>query len=168
MNLDDAQKQQVAAWISQGLKLAEIQQRLTQEFGVRMTYMEVRLLMSELELKPKDVLQPPAPAADLLKNSAHAANAPGAKGGLAKVPSKDDFDEDDQGMLGSVKVAVDQITRPGSMVSGKVTFSDGNKAEWYLDQFGRLGLAPETKGYKPTQDDLMAFQAELQNALGGM
>jgi hypothetical protein len=167
MNLDDAQKQQVAAWITQGLKLAEIQQRLTEEFGVRMTYMEVRLLMSELQLKPKDVLPPPVPQSDVLKNSAGTAGPAGAKGGLMKSSSKDDID-DEQDLPGGVAVAVDQITRPGSMVSGKVTFSDGNKAEWYLDQFGRLGLSSEQKGYKPSQEDLMAFQAELQNTLSGM
>ncbi len=51
------------------------------------------------------------------------------------------------------------------MISGKVTFSDGNTAEWYLDQTGRLGIAPAVQGYRPSQEDVMAFQTELQNAL---
>ena len=60
---------------------------------------------------------------------------------------------------------VDQLTRPGALVSGKVTFTDGKSAEWYLDQMGRLGLVPKGQGYKPSQDDLMDFQAELQSEL---
>jgi hypothetical protein len=57
---------------------------------------------------------------------------------------------------------MDQITRPGSMVSGRVIFSDGQKAEWYLDQTGRLGLNPTTPGYRPSQQDVMDFQTELE------
>ena len=62
-------------------------------------------------------------------------------------------------------MAVDTVTRPGAVVSGKVTFSDGKSAEWYLDQYGRLGMLPGEKGYKPSQNDIMAFQTELQNQL---
>ena len=50
---------------------------------------------------------------------------------------------------GKVSVTVDQITKPGAIVSGKVTFSDGQNAEWYLDQAGRLGVVPKQQGYKP-------------------
>jgi hypothetical protein len=60
---------------------------------------------------------------------------------------------------------VDQVTRPGAIVSGGVTFSDGKTAEWYLDQTGRLGLAPAEKGYKPSEEDVMDFQAALQQEL---
>jgi len=67
-----------------------------------------------------------------------------------------------------VKVKVDQIAQPGAVVSGSVTFSDGNTAAWYLDQFGRLGLAPKKQGYKPPASDLQVFQTELQNELAKM
>ena len=45
MNLDEAQRKAVADWIAQGLKLADIQNRLVSEFGLRLTYMEVRMLV---------------------------------------------------------------------------------------------------------------------------
>jgi hypothetical protein len=51
MNLDEAQKEKVRAWISQGLKLSEIQNKLASEFGIRMTYMETRFLMDDLKLQ---------------------------------------------------------------------------------------------------------------------
>jgi hypothetical protein len=48
------------------------------------------------------------------------------------------------------------------MFSGKVRFSDGENALWYVDETGRLGLDPDTTGYRPSQEDIIAFQAELK------
>jgi hypothetical protein len=48
------------------------------------------------------------------------------------------------------------------VVSGKVTFSDGQIAEWYLDQTGRLGVVPKQTGYKPSAADVQEFQLALQ------
>jgi transposase len=67
MHLDEAQRQRVTAWILEGAKLSEIQNRLMSEFGIKLTYMEVRLLVDDLKLTPKDpeppkVVEPPAPA----------------------------------------------------------------------------------------------------------
>ncbi len=62
-------------------------------------------------------------------------------------------------------MAVDQITRPGAIVSGKVTFSDGQQAEWYLDQAGRLGVVPKQQGYKPSAADVQDFQLALQQEM---
>ena len=39
---------------------------------------------------------------------------------------------------GSVTVELDRIVRPGFMVSGNATFSDGVSGKWALDQMGRL------------------------------
>jgi hypothetical protein len=61
-----------------------------------------------------------------------------------------------------VSVNVDQITKPGAVVSGKVTFSDGQIADWYLDQTGRLGVVPKQAGYKPSAADVQDFQLALQ------
>src|ERR1051325_3957201 len=60
MNLDDVQRKTVSGWITDGLKLSEIQNRLASELGLRLTYMEVRLLVDDLKLTPKD-RQPPRP-----------------------------------------------------------------------------------------------------------
>jgi hypothetical protein len=164
MNLDEAQRQQVAKWIEEGLKLSEIQTKLASEFNVRMTYMEVRFLIDDLKLKPKDKEPPPAPA--LPKAPA----SPGAAGPGKQPTAGDEADFGEEPLPGAanVSVTVDQVTRPGALVSGKVTFSDGQGADWYLDQMGRLGVVARQQGYKPSQADLMAFQAELQNQLAKM
>jgi hypothetical protein len=62
-------------------------------------------------------------------------------------------------------LTVDTVTKPGTLVSGSVTFTDGQKASWYLDQMGRLGLAPQQQGYRPSPEDLEDFQFELQKEL---
>ena len=59
-------------------------------------------------------------------------------------------------------VTMDTLTLPGALVSGKVTFSDGETAIWMLDQTGRPGLDPDTPGYRPSQDDIMEFQIQLR------
>jgi hypothetical protein len=142
MNLDDTQRQKVAAWINDGLKLADIQKRLESELGLRLTYLEVRFLVDDLKLKPKD--PPPSPKAAAKPEDA-----------LATAPPPP----------GKVSVTVDQLARPGAMVSGKVKFSDGKTGEWILDQAGRLGIVPAEKGYKPSQTDQQEFQMCLQQEL---
>jgi hypothetical protein len=167
MNLDEAQKQKVSGWISEGLKLSEIQSRLASELGIRMTYMEARFLMDDLKLNPKNTEAPPPPA--LPPSQPPSSGHPGeSKGVAAPGPLLADADNLPPQTGGKVSVTVDQLARPGALVSGKVTFSDGNSAEWYLDQMGRLGLAPQQQGYRPSQTDLMTFQTQLQNQLAQM
>jgi hypothetical protein len=166
MNLDESQRRKVAEWIAQGLKLSEIQNRLASDLGVTMTYMDVRFLVDDLKLTPKDI-EPP-------KTAQSALSAPGAPSPTGAQPPSNPaqpaaFEPVPPATLaGGVSVSVDQLTRPGSVVSGKVTFSDGNRAEWYLDQMGRLGLAPEQKGYRPPPADVQQFQAALESELSRM
>ncbi len=161
MNLDEAQRQRVTAWVLQGAKLSEIQNRLAEEFGIKLTYMEVRFLVDDLKLTLKDPELPkpvaplnPPPAAPKSKAES-GAKPPGAEAVPPPATSK-------------VSVTVDQLARPGAIVSGKVTFSDGQAAEWYLDQTGRLGVVTKQQGYKPSAADVQQFQAALQTELARM
>jgi len=167
MNLDDAQRRTVAEWIAKGQKLSEIQKRLADELGVHLTYMEVRLLVDDLKLMPKDV-EPTKPIELRARQTVGGTSAPVE--GLEPDAAGEMPDEEALPTpgVGKVNVTVDQVTRPGALVSGKVTFSDGNSAAWSLDQFGRLGLAPKQQGYKPSAADLQAFQTKLQTELANM
>ncbi len=162
MNLDETQRQKVIGWIGEGLQPAEVQKRLGAEFGLSLTYMEVRLLLTDLDLKPKDKEMPAAPTAQAATIPAAGTGSAGVDDAAGTAPVGDPLDGPPGG---GVSVTVDQLTRPGAVVSGKVTFSDGKGAEWYLDQMGRLGLMPKDKGYKPPQADLMEFQTALQDQL---
>ena len=159
MNLDETQLKMVRQWIADGLKLSDIQKRLEVEFGTRMTYLDVRLLVDDLKLVPKD--HAPAAPQTLGPAAVREAKLPGLPPAtLAKnattVPTTP---------TGRVSVNVDTVARPGALVSGSVAFSDGNRATWHLDQLGRLGLMPEQAGYRPSPEDLQTFQAELQSEL---
>jgi hypothetical protein len=179
MKLDDAQMTQVRTWIEQGMKVAEIQSRLSQEFGLQLTYMEARFLLDDLQLRPKDPTPPPAPA----PAAATSGGAAGAGSSLVAGPGTGGAGRGAAPTLSGpsgaplkmaplagdaaskVVVSMDSITRPGALVSGKVTFSDGQSADWQMDQYGRLGVAPKIPGYKPSQADVASFQAELEAAL---
>src|SRR2546430_16548730 len=77
MSLDNAQRRTVADWIAQGQKLSEIQKRLADELGVHLTYMEVRLLVDDLRLTPKDI-EPSKPVELSGSSSSAAAGGPAA------------------------------------------------------------------------------------------
>ena len=165
MNLDEAQKNKVAAWIKAGLKLSDIQKRLADEFDLHLTYIEVRFLVDDLKLTPKDI-EPARPVeVGGKQGNAGAGAAPGGKPAAGQAVQAQRPGAEAPAAVGGVSVTVDQIARPGAMVSGGVTFRDGNKADWYLDQLGRLGVVPKQQGYKPTPADVQEFQAELQNEL---
>ena len=163
MNLDEAQRQKVAEWIAQGLKLAEIQNRLISELHVTLTYMEVRMLVDDLKLMPKDP-EPVKPSETVLSPSA-VPPAAGARSPVTGPGTALPKPVPPAGGPGKVTLSVDQLTRPGAVVSGKVTFSDGNTAAWQIDQTGQLGLIPPQPGYRPPASDGQPFQMALEAEL---
>lgn len=167
MNLTEAQKQTIQGWISEGLRLAEIQRRLESELRLSMTYMEARLLLDDLKLVPKDQ-PPPAPASQIGGTAATPAQSRHPSDSEARMQPSPPSTLPPEGQAGGVRVEVDRVTKPGTLVSGSVSFSDGQSASWYLDQLGRLGLAPKTQGYRPSPQDLEEFQIEVQNELQRM
>lgn len=157
MNLNEEQRQTVAAWVAEGLKLSEIQNRLASECGLRLTYMEVRLLVDDLKLTLKDP-EPTKPAVPLVPQP-DASRPSETKDALESTPPAGPSPG------GGVSVTVDELARPGAIVSGKVTFSDGQRADWYLDQTGRLGVVAKQQGYKPSAADVQQFQLALEREM---
>jgi hypothetical protein len=164
MELTQEQKSKVAEWIANGLKLSEIQERMGSEWNIRMTYMEARFLVDDLRLLPRDTEEtteskPDAVAPEHLgaEDPYGAPQADPAGGEPAEAPTG-----------GGVSVKVDTLMRPGAMVSGSVRFSDGQTAQWYLDQLGRMGMVPPSPGYRPPQQDIPQFQVLLDKELSRM
>lgn len=166
MQLNDSQKQAVSQWLNSGAGLSDVQKKLDAEFGLKLTYMDVRFLLIDLGLNltqekekaaPKT---PPAPPPPLPENNMEPE-------GIEEEPLPVLEPETMPGPS-NVKVEVDRLTRPGTIVSGSVTFSDGNKALWALDQMGRLALMPEVKTYRPPATDVQAFQQAIHAQLQKM
>jgi len=195
MNLTPEQKETVAGWVAAGDGLSVIQKKLTDQFKVSMTYMDVRFLVDDLNLQLRDPA-PKADASDVGKPPAARPGAPGAEGrvekkgflekakeklGLGKDEGADemphgaedgDLGVDDlppAGAGGSARVIVDKVTLiPGAMASGTVAFPDGVTGKWIVDNYGRPGLTEVSKpGYRPTPADAQAFMQELGLALQG-
>ncbi len=167
MELTDQQRQAVRDWLAAGASLSDVQRSLKSEFNLTMTYMDVRLLVLDIGASVKDK---PEPKSD----------KPEATPPLDEDPY-DGLDEEEPGLppdgassapgepspSGATKVSLtlDRLVVPGAMISGSVTFSDGVKARWLIDQYGRFGLEPEKPGYRPSNDDLLAFQTQLRGEL---
>ena len=158
MDLTKAQRHAVEQWVNEGSGLSEIQDRLSREFGIALTYIDVRFLIINLGLEVRDKSRSSSPEAHIYGSPVagqSVGHAKTAEGGLPSPPSE----------IGGVSVEVERIAKPGSIVSGTVTFSDGVSAAWSLDQLGRLALEPGKPGYSPSEQDLQAFQQELKGAL---
>jgi hypothetical protein len=121
-------------WAAEGATMADLQRHLKEDFGFSITYMDTRFVILDLGIQLVEEAKP-EPVAEIKP---------------APVPT------------GNVTVTMDTLTLPGALVSGKVTFSDGESAIWMLDQSGRPGLDPDTPGYRPTQQDIGAFQQQLR------
>lgn len=154
MQLTESQAEAARRWLEEGMKISDFQKRLEKEFGLKGTYMEVRLLVDDLRVQLKDPEPPKAPEP--------AAVATPAGGGAAPVAEAEPVPG---GAAGGVTVTVDTVTRPGTLASGSVKFTDGQTAQWYLDQMGRFGMVPPVRGYRPSQEDLQDFQMKLEREL---
>lgn len=152
MQLNDEQKQKVKRWVTEGCGLSEIQKRLRDEYSLALTYMDVRFLVIDLGIELKEAVKPTATKnMDLSK----------AEGVQAAPLGESEELTEDASPAGGVSVEIDRVMKPGALASGTVRFSDGVSAAWSLDQMGRLGLNMTRPDYRPSPEDIKAFQQEL-------
>lgn len=143
-SLTPAQISKVSQWVAEGASLSQIQERLSTQLKVALTYMDTRLLVDDLNLALIEKEEPKKPE-EVVEV------APPAEAGPTAT--------------GAVTVEMDTIPQPHAVVSGQVTFSDGQKADWYIDQQGRPGMTARVPGYRPTPEDVTSFQAKLDAVL---
>lgn len=155
----------IAKKVPEGYSLSKIQDMLKEQ-NVNITFMELRLLASEIEesvWKKSEPEEPPKsePAvADLDADSEQGLPADlEGEGADASLPGEP-AGKGKGAITGKTVVELSKIARPGAVASGSVKFGSGVTAEWILDQTGRLGLDKPTG--KPTEQDIREFQVELQ------
>lgn len=146
-DLSPDQQATVQQWATEGATLNDIQERLKTQFGLNFTYLDLRLLLVDLQVRLKDKPRPAEPIVAATPPAPETAAQEAAPAG--------------QG----VSVRVDEIAIPGSLISGKVTFSDGKTASWFIDQMGRPGMRSPEPGYQPPAGDMPKFQNELDRVL---
>ena len=165
MKLSEDQLKSVAAWFAGGASLDEIQKRLVAEYGVHVTYFDLRMIVAELP-QPEEGEEATGETPVDPGNGQDARCPSGdATGETPVVPEEAEADAQER-VPPEVTVECDAIMIPGTMASGDVTFSDGVKGKWYLDQMGRLGLGGDLpQGYRPSPEDAALFQARLMEVL---
>ncbi|MGJ8634631.1 MAG: hypothetical protein ACSHX7_12010 [Luteolibacter sp.] len=132
--LSEEQIATIKSWAADGAQLPDIQLRMKEEMDFSLTYMDTRFVVLDLGI---ELIEPEK-------------EVPVEEIKPAPVPT------------GEVNVSMDSIAVPGTVVSGKISFSDGEQALWSIDQTGRPSMNPDTPGYKPSQEDLLEFQAQLR------
>lgn len=137
-------KKFLAAEIAAGKSLSDIQTLLNEKFGVRLTYMDVRIMASELDnidWTSRDPVKPEETVED-----------------VTKVPVQKPAAGN-----GTTVVEVNQVVRAGALAEGTVQFGSGASGTWIVDQMGRLGF--DKLNGEPTEKDIQEFQTELRKVL---
>ena len=165
-------KEFIAQKVPEGYSLSKIQDMLKEQ-GVHITFMELRLLASEIEEQVWKKTEEKQAAAEPAKEIAPAAEpaeeaeafpeeeppAPPAVPMQEPAPNAAE-QAAPAAPRGKTTVELSKIARPGTAASGTVKFGSGVTAEWVVDQFGRLGL--DKASGKPDEQDIREFQMELQ------
>ena len=171
MKLTEDQITTIKSWIESGDDLGKIQNQINESFDINLTYLETRFLLSDLKIElnedeEEEEEEPVDETPDEIQDSDNVTeNTEDPE--QQEIPSGDpEKEETEEGAQPTnINVSVDSITQPQCVISGKVTFSDGQLASWWFDQMGQLGLNPNQEGYTPSREDVAVFQVELRKVL---
>ena len=168
-DLSDDQKASIREWAAKGAGLDEMHTRMRDEMGLRLTFMDARFLVADLEIEfdeeEEEVVEEPPAAAE---------PAPAATPATAEAPAvpvhdiddvKDVLPEGDETIppMPQVTVEISDIAAPGAMARWYRRFWHTDKPQsgpWM--KWVRLGLNPTNEGFEPSELEAMAFQQELQ------
>ena len=172
----------IASQLNAGVSLSDVQTKLAQEYGVKMTYFELRMLAMGLAVdwEKQDKPKPAATPAPVVAAPQKAAaddddmavaddfNADDADDTEAEPTDDDDNEEpgdDEAAADGETKIVLDETPHPGAALSGTAVFASGASGKWALSRNGRLGFEPDEGSKEPDENDWQLFQAELQKTL---
>lgn len=168
--LSEDQIATLQSWADAGDGLSDIQRKLAVEMEIKVTYLETRFLLDDLDValksepKPESESEPepePAREGEQKTDPAPGRPAPGDGTGGESVSGGKTPDSP----AAEVSVTVDQVQRPGAILSGSASFGDSGSMKWWLDQMGQLGVDPGESGFRPGPEQMMAFQRELQSVI---
>lgn len=147
MKFTDEQTSAVVDWLGQGRSLSDIQQALKIDYNLTLTYMELRFMVDDLEIP-------------LNGDEAQASDATSEEASETVLEPEPVLEQS------GVQIDVDALVLPGALVSGSVTFSDGESLKWQLAATGQLGLIPgDNPDYRPSPEDIQSFQDQLEDVL---
>lgn len=159
--LTEEQRSAIEQWVEEGSQLPDIQKRLKEQFGLTLTFMDTRFLMLDLGI---EIQSPQEENDEETERSSQESDL--ADQGELEGPASDPFDAKRPMADGEVSVRRHEITQPGALVSGSVTFSDGEEGIWLIDRTGRPALELKNRNYEPSEPDLIALEKQLRRLLG--
>jgi len=148
MSTDNEIKKFMAQKIKEEVSLADIQKLIEEKFKKRMTFLDVRLLASSLD------------SIDWEQEAAKETAEEEAEKEAAEAEKEEGEGDAPADATGQCVVEISKLVKPGAAAHGSVKFPSGASGNWVLDQTGRLGM--EKSEGEPSEDDLKAFQTELQ------
>lgn len=137
-------KKLIKSHLDEDLTLNEIHKILSTQHDVKITFMELRLLSSEIDDMDWSKFDP-----------------------KAEESEEDETPREPLVPVSETEIEISKIQRPGAMVSGSVTFRSGMKGEWYVDTMGQLGLNMANDDDQPSEEDMQDFQTQLQLKMQG-
>ncbi len=144
-------KQIVGKHLNEGQTLNEIHKILAEEHKVKMTFMELRILSTELEDMDWSKFDPK-------KEEPEEAEEAEEEGEVKEVAGE---------VESGTQIEMNKVQPPGAMMSGSVVFLSGVRGQWVIDQYGSLDLGLEDENQQPTKEDMEDFQITLRNKLQG-
>ena len=130
----DTQERDRFIWekLNSGMSLSDVQHALSEELGIRMTYLDLRMLAATLPVEwekqdrnaPRQASAEEKPNAEELEAGADAAEDEVAE----EEPddsSEEDNDDEDGGNLPDTALTLDDTPMPGAALSGTVRFMSG-------------------------------------------
>ena len=129
-------KEKVLKLYDKGLTLNQILDHLVKEDKLDVTFMDVRLAVSEIEDERNLYTNEPEPEEVVEEEEPE----------IEEVPE--------------VLIEMNAILQPGAPLQGKAKFKSGRAMKFMMDQSGRIGIEP-IGAEQPDQMELQIFQQEL-------
>lgn len=173
--------------LNEGMSLSDVQTLLAREYGIRMTYFELRMLAADLQVNWQKHDKPKAPSTPAdVEDNLSVPEEEASAASYEEVEAADDMDaaiesedvggeesggeaaDDAEGAAeGETKVELDETPIPGAAMSGTVVFQSGASGKWALTRDGRFGFEPDEGSEEPTEEDFGLFQQELRKKMMG-
>ena len=157
--------------LNSGMSLSDVQHALSEELGIRMTYLDLRMLAATLpvewEKQDKKVAKTAPVEEKVQADEVDEAETDEVEEDAETEEEDAELEEEDDGdELPDTVLTLDDTPMPGAALSGTVRFMSGISCGWFMDRMGRLGFnLPEDAKEQPTDDDVQAFQVELQKMM---
>jgi len=164
MDFTDEQISTLKESAENGAQLNELQSIIQDTFGKSITYMETRFLISDLGIEISSQTpetESAVPSTDFSVNSEPSINL--EEQGLHNEDT--DLHNEEEILDSGVSISIDDSPEPGTLLSGTVIWSDGEKAQWLIDETGGLDMKTEDPNYQPSNSDIESFQTNLREMI---